>query len=127
MKRYRDFFGGQNHTDEVSEMENQETEQVTINLADSITMLPISVPARGEICTHLQCFDLETYIQMNSKHKRWLCPFCNKRSSYVMIDPFFSHILDIMKVLRDKVLDIDDKITMQKDLSIVFTRDKGKF
>ena len=107
-------------------MENQETEQVTINLADSITMLPISVPARGEICTHLQCFDLETYIQMNSKHKRWLCPFCNKRSSYVMIDPFFSHILDIMKVLRDKVLDIDDKITMQKDLSIVFTRDKGK-
>ena len=44
-----------------------------------------------------------------------------------MIDPFFSHILDIMKELRDKVYDIDDKINMQKDLSIVFTKDKGKF
>lgn len=29
-----------------------------------------------------------------------------------MIDPFFSHILDIMKDLRDKVYDIDDKINM---------------
>lgn len=108
-------------------VENQETEQVTINLADSITMLPITVPARGEICTHLQCFDLETYITMNAKHKRWLCPFCNKRSSYVMIDPFFKYILDEMKPLRDSVLDIDDKIIMHKDLAIVFTRDKGKF
>jgi hypothetical protein len=32
-----------------------------------------------------------------------------------------------MKPLRDSVHDIDDKITMHKDLSIVFTRDKGKF
>ena len=32
-----------------------------------------------------------------------------------------------MEVLREKVDDIDDKITMHKDLSIVFTRDKGKF
>ena len=32
-----------------------------------------------------------------------------------------------MKPLRDKVHDIDDKITMHKDLTIEFTRDKGKF
>ena len=64
---------------------------------------------------------------MNAKHKRWLCPFCNKRASYVMIDPFFKHILDEMKPLRDQVSKIDDKITMNKDLTIVFTRDNGKF
>jgi hypothetical protein len=44
-----------------------------------------------------------------------------------MIDPFFSHILDIMKGLRESVYDIDDKINMQKDLTILFTKDKGKF
>ena len=100
MKRYQEFFGGDKSTDEVAMIENQETDKVTINLADSITMLPINVPARGEICSHLQCFDLETYITMNSKHKRWLCPFCNKRSSFVMIDPYFMHILEKMKPLR---------------------------
>lgn len=44
-----------------------------------------------------------------------------------MIDPYFKFILEVMKPLRDKVSDIDDKITMYKDLSIVFTRDNGKF
>jgi len=44
-----------------------------------------------------------------------------------MIDPFFNHILDEMKPLREQVHDIDDKITLHKDLAIVFTRDKGKF
>jgi len=108
-------------------IENQKTEQVTINLADSITMLPINIPARGEVCTHLQCFDLETYFKLNEKSKRWQCPFCNKRSSFVMIDTYFQYILDEMKPLRDKIHDIDDKIIMYDDLSIVFTRDKGKF
>lgn len=126
--RYRQFFGGDKaNNNEVAMIENQETEQVTITLADSITMLPISVPARGEICSHLQCFDLETYITMNAKHKRWLCPFCNKRSHYVMIDPYFAHLLDKMKPLREKFSKIDDKITMSKNLSITFTQDNGKF
>jgi len=44
-----------------------------------------------------------------------------------MIDPFFSHMLERMKPLREQVHDIDDKITLYKDLSIVFTRDNGKF
>lgn len=44
-----------------------------------------------------------------------------------MIDTYFQFILDEMKPLREKVHDIDDKIIMYDDLSIVFTRDKGKF
>lgn len=54
MKRYKDFFGGdKNSNDDLAMVENQETEQITISLADSITMMPINIPARGEICTHL--------------------------------------------------------------------------
>lgn len=96
-------------------------------MVDSITMLPIQTPARGEVCTHLQCFDLDTYIDMNARYKRWQCPFCSKRSSYVMVDNFFKSILEQMQPLRESVDDIDDKITMFKDLSIRFTRDKGKY
>jgi hypothetical protein len=64
---------------------------------------------------------------MNAKHKRWLCPFCNKRAAFVMIDPYFAHILEPMKELRDKVSKIDDKITMYSNLTITFTQDNGKF
>lgn len=53
LERYRRFFGGDQAGGEISMIENQETEQVTIQLVDSITMLPISTPARGEICSHL--------------------------------------------------------------------------
>lgn len=83
IQRYRTAFG----LDSVDPM--NQTEQMKISLVDSITMMPINTPARGEVCTHLQCFDLETYIEMNSKYKRWSCPFCNKRCSYVRLDPFF--------------------------------------
>ena len=79
------------------------------------------------MCTHLQCFDLDTYIDMNSRYKRWQCPFCSKRSSFVRIDPFFKAILDQMAPLRETIDDIDDKITLFKDLKIRFTRDKGKW
>lgn len=72
LKRYKEFFGGDsNSNDDVAMVENQETDKIIITLADPITMLPINIPARGEICTHLQCFDLEKFIEMNAKHKRW--------------------------------------------------------
>lgn len=38
-----------------------------------------------------------------------------------MIDPYFQHILDAMKPLRQKVAKIDDKITLYKNLDIQFT------
>ena len=44
-----------------------------------------------------------------------------------MIDSYFQFILEEMKPLREKIENIDDKIIMYKDLSIEFTKDKGKF
>lgn len=44
-----------------------------------------------------------------------------------MIDTFFANILEQMKPLREAEDDVDDKITMYKDLSIRFTKDKGKY
>ena len=44
-----------------------------------------------------------------------------------MIDPYFKHILEKMKPLREKEAKIDDKITMFKNLHITFTKDNGKF
>lgn len=115
LNRFRSFFS------------DQTTEQVNFNMCDSVTMVPIVTPVRGEVCTHLQCFDLPTYIEMNAKYKRWQCPFCGKRCSFVKIDSLYVNIINQMNPLRELTDDIDEKITLNKDLSIVFTHDKGKF
>jgi len=41
-----------------------------------ITYKRISLPARGSECKHVQCFDLESYLQLNSERGAWRCPVC---------------------------------------------------
>uniref|UniRef100_A0AAV2IS61 SP-RING-type domain-containing protein n=1 Tax=Knipowitschia caucasica TaxID=637954 RepID=A0AAV2IS61_KNICA len=38
----------------------------------------IQLPARGHDCRHIQCFDLESYLQLNCERGTWRCPVCNK-------------------------------------------------
>lgn len=41
-----------------------------------ITYKRITLPARGHDCKHIQCFDLESYLQMNCERGNWRCPVC---------------------------------------------------
>jgi hypothetical protein len=41
-----------------------------------ITCKRITLPARGHDCKHIQCFDLEAYLQMNCERGNWRCPVC---------------------------------------------------
>ncbi|XP_070495304.1 zinc finger MIZ domain-containing protein 2 isoform X1 [Chironomus tepperi] len=43
-----------------------------------ITCKRITLPARGHDCKHIQCFDLEAYLQINCERGNWRCPVCNK-------------------------------------------------
>lgn len=36
----------------------------------------IGLPARGHECKHIQCFDLESYLQLNCERGTWRCPVC---------------------------------------------------
>lgn len=38
----------------------------------------IEQPAKGRLCKHAQCFDLETYLQFGQKQLEWFCPICSK-------------------------------------------------
>ncbi len=35
-------------------------------------------PCRGLSCTHIQCFDATSYLQLQEQGPQWLCPICNK-------------------------------------------------
>ena len=72
LHRARQFFQSTKAVDnEIAIQEAEESTMISLNTACPFTMITINEAARGEHCFHLQCFDLNTFIQMNAKHKRW--------------------------------------------------------
>ncbi|XP_034027269.1 zinc finger MIZ domain-containing protein 2-like isoform X3 [Thalassophryne amazonica] len=51
---------------------------IRVSLKCPITFRRIQLPARGHDCRHVQCFDLESYLQLNCERGMWRCPVCNK-------------------------------------------------
>jgi len=53
-----------------------------------LTFALIKTPVRGKQCTHLDCFNLETYAQVNqtTKVKKWRCPICATPAYEVVVD-----------------------------------------
>lgn len=47
-----------------------------VSLKCPITFKRITLPARGHECKHIQCFDLESYLQLNCERGSWRCPVC---------------------------------------------------
>eukprot|EP00760_Papus_ankaliazontas_P009327 PhM_4_TR14023/c0_g1_i1/m.16092 len=41
-----------------------------------LTRLPMTYPARGRACEHMQCFDLKSYITHSLHRHVWTCPVC---------------------------------------------------
>lgn len=56
----------------------------------------IETPVMGPQCTHLQCFDLETFLLCNVRHPTWKCPVCGKdaQHSELVLDHFMKNILE---------------------------------
>ncbi|XP_051529548.1 zinc finger MIZ domain-containing protein 1-like [Myxocyprinus asiaticus] len=51
---------------------------IKVSLKCPITFRRIHLPARGHDCGHVQCFDLESYLELNCERGTWRCPVCNK-------------------------------------------------
>ncbi|KAM6956700.1 zinc finger MIZ domain-containing protein 1a isoform 2-T2 [Aplochiton taeniatus] len=51
---------------------------IKVSLKCPVTFRRIQLPARGHDCKHVQCFDLESYLQLNCERGTWRCPVCNK-------------------------------------------------
>lgn len=57
----------------------------------------VSTPVRSERCRHVECFDLDSYLQLarSTRFPRWQCPKCNApaRPSQLQIDPWMAGLL----------------------------------
>lgn len=64
---------------------------VEISIKDILSKNRIELPVRGKYCTHIQCFDGRSYLQINEINETWLCPICRKKVLFknIEVDNFF--------------------------------------
>lgn len=57
------------------------TSQV-LSLKCPLSYMRLDIPCRSLSCTHVQCFDATSYLQLQEQGPQWLCPICNKSAPY---------------------------------------------
>ena len=69
------------------------------------------VPCRPSSCSHLQCFDGSTFLQMNERKPTWNCPVCDRKALYddLLIDGYYQDILDSKKTIDE------ENVILEKD------------
>ena len=71
-----------------------------------LTRKRINEPARGQNCTHLECYDLEAYVKMGFESFKWNCSICRK---YVPLNELKvdKYILGILQQCTDNEVNIN--------------------
>lgn len=81
-----------------------------VSLFCPLSKARMSVAARGIDCTHIQCFDLEQYLEFQVQNCLWACPIagCSKqlRLAQLRVDQYFSDAIDALQS-RPEVTDLD--------------------
>ncbi|KMQ95744.1 zinc finger miz domain-containing protein 1 [Lasius niger] len=74
-----------------------------------ITFKRITLPARGHECKHIQCFDLESYLQLNCERGSWRCPVCTKPAQLegLEVDQYMWGILNTLNTAEVDEVTID--------------------
>jgi len=67
--------------------------RLQLSLYCPITTRLMKYPARSRRCQHFECFDLESFLQMNQNVSTWYCPYCNRIIvlSDLIVDGFLLH------------------------------------
>ncbi|CAH8601370.1 unnamed protein product [Heterobilharzia americana] len=68
---------------------------IPICLLCPLTRTRIDIPVRSFKCSHLQCFDLHSYLSINMRRPRWTCPICSIPAPFrdLRVDELFISIL----------------------------------
>lgn len=68
---------------------------IRLNLKCPYTLRTINIPARGKDCSHLSCFDLITFIDIQKyENFSWKCPICKNLAYEIYVDKYFEEILN---------------------------------
>ncbi|KAL5733446.1 hypothetical protein ACOSQ2_033138 [Xanthoceras sorbifolium] len=87
------------------------TDSIKVNLRCPMSGSRIKVAGRFKPCVHMGCFDLETFVELNQRSRKWQCPICLKNYSLedIIIDPFFNRITTAMRNCEEDITEIEVK------------------
>ncbi|KAK4779494.1 hypothetical protein SAY87_015600 [Trapa incisa] len=102
--------GGAAEADSDSDIEVV-ADSIAVNLRCPMSGSRMKVAGRFKPCAHMGCFDLEVFVEMNQRSRKWQCPICLKNYSLenVIIDPYFNRITSMMRLCGEDVTEIDVK------------------
>ncbi|KAF2151134.1 hypothetical protein K461DRAFT_227878 [Myriangium duriaei CBS 260.36] len=72
-----------------------EATSYVMSLKDPVSTMRMDVPVRSTVCTHSQCFDALSFIQLQEQAPTWTCPICSKVISYEAL-ALDHYVLDIL-------------------------------
>ncbi|MED6184323.1 SUMO ligase siz1 [Stylosanthes scabra] len=83
----------------------------TINLRCPMSGSRMRVAGRFKPCAHMGCFDLEIFVEMNQRSRKWQCPVCLKNYALedIIIDPYFNRITSMMRNCGEDITEIEVK------------------
>lgn len=76
-----------------------------ISLNCPISFRRIQTPVKGQSCKHLQCFDFDNFMDINSRRPSWRCPHCNQHVCFtdIRID---QNMVKVLKEVGENVADV---------------------
>ncbi|KAL1545189.1 SUMO ligase siz1 [Salvia divinorum] len=86
-------------------------DSIPVNLRCPMSGLRMKVAGRFKPCAHMGCFDLEVFVEMNQRSRKWQCPICLKNYSLekIIIDAYFNRITSKMQHCGEDVAEIEVK------------------
>ncbi|XP_076910459.1 E3 SUMO-protein ligase SIZ1-like [Bidens hawaiensis] len=87
------------------------SDSIPVNLRCPMSGSRMKIAGRFKPCAHMGCFDLEVFVQMNQRSRKWQCPICLKNYSLeaVIIDPYFNRITSKMRDCAEDVTEVEVK------------------
>ncbi|XP_038894174.1 E3 SUMO-protein ligase SIZ1 isoform X1 [Benincasa hispida] len=82
-----------------------------VNLRCPMSGSRMKIAGRFKPCAHMGCFDLEVFVELNQRSRKWQCPICLKNYALenVIIDPYFNRITALMRHCGEDVTEIEVK------------------
>ncbi|XP_061996632.1 E3 SUMO-protein ligase SIZ1-like [Rosa rugosa] len=113
LARVRRCIGGgaaMAHEDSDSDLEVI-SDSVSVNLRCPMSGSRMKVAGRFKPCAHMGCFDLETFVELNQRSRKWQCPICLKNYSLedIIIDRYFNRITTMMRICGEDITEINVK------------------
>nr|GEU79704.1 E3 SUMO-protein ligase SIZ1-like [Tanacetum cinerariifolium] len=86
-------------------------ENISVNLRCPMSGSRMKIAGRFKPCAHMGCFDLEVFVEMNQRSRKWQCPICLKNYALenIIIDPYFTPITSKMRDCGEDLTEIEVK------------------